>query len=209
MPMTTAQLTAPNLAAADSVGQVVGPFKWTPSQVGHECMFFSVSATGDAGNIDGHVVGPIPEWRLVPHDNNIGQRNVCPVAMALAEVAWEKLPFWIRNRGRKPVKLGVDISLPAWLSKLGWKFDIPQISKERPSVKAGDQLKVALVMTKGKAFDQKVLQEQRDHDITVTVLYDGSPAGGMTYRITPSTKKIAVPSAKRAAPARKANGKRR
>jgi len=45
MPMTTAQLPAPNLAASDAVGEVVGPFEWTPSQVGHECMFFSVSAT--------------------------------------------------------------------------------------------------------------------------------------------------------------------
>ena len=44
VPMTTSQLPAPNLAANDSVGVVVGPFKWTPSQVGHECMFFSVSA---------------------------------------------------------------------------------------------------------------------------------------------------------------------
>jgi zinc metalloprotease ZmpB len=60
-PMTTPQLPAPNLAAGDAIGVIVGPFKWVPSQVGHECMFFSVSATGDAGNIDGHVVGPMPE----------------------------------------------------------------------------------------------------------------------------------------------------
>ena len=79
VPMTTSLLPAPNLAANNSVGVVVGPFQWTPSQVGHECMFFSVYGKGDAGNIDGHVVGPIPEWRLVPHDNNIGQRNVHPV----------------------------------------------------------------------------------------------------------------------------------
>ena len=60
-PMITAQLSAPNLAANDMTGVVVGPFQWMPSQVGHECMFFSVSATGDAGNIDGHVTGPIGE----------------------------------------------------------------------------------------------------------------------------------------------------
>ena len=46
-------------------------------------MFFTVSATGDPCNIDGRVVGPIPEWRLVPHDNNIGQRNVAPVASGI------------------------------------------------------------------------------------------------------------------------------
>lgn len=192
LPMTTPQLTAPNLAASDNVGEVVGPFNWIPSQVGHECMFFSVSATGDPGNIDGQVIGPIPEWRLVPHDNNIGQRNVHPVSPMLVDVPWEKLPFWIRNHGKLPVRLGVDIKLPGWLAKLGWKFDIPQITKERASVKPGEQLKVTIAMTKGKAFDEEVLQKETDHDIVLTVLYDGLPAGGMTYRITPSGKKKGV-----------------
>jgi hypothetical protein len=189
LPMATPQLTAPNLAASDNVGEVVGPFKWMPSQVGHECMFFSVSASGDPGNIDGRVVGPIPEWRLVPHDNNIGQRNVHPVPPALVKVPWEKLPFWIRNHGKQPVRLGVDIKLPPWLAKLGWKFDIPQITKEKVSVKAGEMLKVALSMTKGKAFDEKVLAKERDRDIVLTLLYDDMPAGGMTYRITPGGKR--------------------
>jgi zinc metalloprotease ZmpB len=197
VPMTTPQLTAPNLAASDSVGEVVGPFKWIPSQVGHECMFFSVSASGDPGNIDGQVIGPIPEWRLVPHDNNIGQRNVHPVAMSLVKVPWEKLPFWIRNHGKLPVRLGVDIKLPAWLARLGWKFDVPEITKQRTTIKPGAQLKVAISMTTGKAFDAKVLQKEKDHDIVLTVLYDGMPAGGMTYTITPPDKKPGVKIARK------------
>jgi hypothetical protein len=194
LPMTTPQLTAPNLAANDSVGVVVGPFKWIPSQVGHECMFFSVSATGDPGNVDGHVVGPIPEWRLVPHDNNIGQRNVCPVPMLLGDIKWETLPFWLRNHGKLPVPLGLDIKLPAWLAKLGWKFDVPQITtpgggRGGAVLKPEDLLKVTISMTKGKAFDEKVLQNEKDHDIVLTVLYNGLPAGGMTFQITPPEKK--------------------
>jgi hypothetical protein len=189
LPMTTPQLTAPNLAASDNAGVVVGPFKWMPSQVGHECMFFSVSAKGDAGNVDGHVVGPIPEWRLVPHDNNIGQRNVHPVDNELNLVNWERLPFWIRNNGKLPVLLGVDIKLPAWLAKLGWKFDLPQITKERVSLKAGSKpLQVAIAMTKGKPFDKTVLMNERDHDIVLTVLHDKMPVGGMTFRITAGAK---------------------
>jgi hypothetical protein len=189
VPMATPQLAAPNLAASDSVGVVVGPFKWTPSQVGHECMFFSVSAKGDVGNIDGHVVGPIGEWRLVPHDNNIGQRNVHPVDNQLDLVKWEALPFWIRNHGKVPVRLGVDIKLPAWLAKLGWKFDIPEITRERTSLRPGRPLKVTIAMTKGKPFDEKVLKQERDHDIVFTVLHDNAPVGGMTFRISPRTKK--------------------
>ena len=186
--MSTPQLTAPNLPANDTIGVVVGPFKWVPSQVGHECMFFSVSARGDASNIDGGITGPIPEWRLVPHDNNIAQRNVHPVKSLLAEVVWEKLPFWIRNRGRLPVKLGADIKLPSWLAKLGWKFTIPQITGKQAVAKPDELVKVNLAVTKGKTFDDKVLAQEKDHDIVVTVLHDGAPVGGMTFRITPAAE---------------------
>jgi hypothetical protein len=79
--MATPQLAAADLAANDSVGAVVGPFNWVPSQAGQVSMFFSVSANGDASNIDGAVTGPIPAWRLVPHDNNIAQRDVHPVEL--------------------------------------------------------------------------------------------------------------------------------
>jgi hypothetical protein len=89
--MATPQLTAPDLAANNSfrsdlfkltnIGEIVGPFEWVPSQLGHECMAFTVSAKGDPCNIDGRVTGPIPAWRLVPHDNNIGQRNVYPTPL--------------------------------------------------------------------------------------------------------------------------------
>jgi len=78
LPMSTNQLAVGNLASGAST--VVGPFEWTPSQLDHECIFFSVSALGDASNIDGRITGQIPEWRLVPNDNNIAQRNVTPVA---------------------------------------------------------------------------------------------------------------------------------
>ena len=188
LPMTTPQLSAPNLAAANSVGEIVGPFQWTPSQVGHECMFFSVSASGDASNIDGGLTGPIQEWRLVPNDNNIGQRNVHPVSAALSKVAWEKLPFWVRNHNREPVKLGVSIKLPTWLAKLGWTFDIPAISREGVVVKSGELRQVALTMTAGKPFTATALTRARDRDIVVTVLQDGLAVGGMTFRITPPGK---------------------
>jgi hypothetical protein len=152
-------------------------------------MFFSVSATGDPGNVDGHVIGPIPEWRLVPHDNNIGQRNVHPVNFQLDLVDWDRLPFWIRNHGKAPVLLGVDIKLPAWLAKLGWKFDVPQITKERVSLKPDSRpLKVAIAVSKGKPIDKTVLENERDHDIVLTVLHDQMPVGGMTYRISVDAK---------------------
>ena len=189
IPMTTPQLAGPNLAASDNVGQVVGPFLWAPSQVGHECMFFSVSAAGDPGNIDGHVVGPIPEWRLVPHDNNIGQRNVHPVAPALAEVPWAKLPFWIRNHGTLTTRIGLAVKVPVWVAKLGWEFDVPAITKGKLSIKPGDRVPVTVAVTAGKPLTASKVQAATDLDIVLTVLFDGAPAGGMTYRITAPKKK--------------------
>ncbi|HEX8258507.1 MAG TPA: hypothetical protein VF589_12825 [Allosphingosinicella sp.] len=188
-PMTTAQLAAPNVAAGDMAGVVVGPFQWTPSQVGHECMFFSVSAQGDAGNIDGRVVGPIPEWRLVPHDNNLGQRNVHPVEAPLTGVQrgieWERLPFWIRNHGRKAVRTTVEVKLPAWLAKLGWAFNVPQAARRKLVIKPGEMAKVTLAEAKkGRPIAPEDFARQRDRNIVVTVLQEGIPVGGMTFQLT-------------------------
>lgn len=186
MPMTTPQLAAPNLAANDNIGVVVGPFKWVPSQVGHECMFFSVSSTGDASNIDGGITGAIDEWRLVPNDNNIAQRNVHPVNSTLGPEIWKKLPFWIRNHAQKPAAMTVDVTMPQWLARLGWKFDVPKLTQTRTVMKPGALLQVEASAMAGKPVTDKMLAQQADHDIVFTILSDGTPVGGMTFRITPA-----------------------
>jgi zinc metalloprotease ZmpB len=83
-PMDTRQL---NVAGGIPPGGnvVVGPFSWTPRNVGKETILMEVSADGDFSNIDPRTffpcaTGPTPEWQLVPFDNNLGQRNVAPVA---------------------------------------------------------------------------------------------------------------------------------
>jgi hypothetical protein len=78
-PMSTPQLNGANVPPNNAAEITVGPFKWIPSAIGHECMFMVVSANGDPSNISNMTAGDsIPEWRLVPNDNNIGQRNVFP-----------------------------------------------------------------------------------------------------------------------------------
>ena len=83
-PMDTRQL---NVAGGIPPGGnvVVGPFNWTPRNVGKETILMEVSADGDFSNIDPRTffpcaTGPTQEWQLVPFDNNLGQRNVAPVA---------------------------------------------------------------------------------------------------------------------------------
>ena len=187
MPMDTPQLTAPDLAANDSVGEVVGPFEWVPSQAGHECMFFSVSATDDAGNIDGRVTGPIPEWRLVPHDNNIGQRNVAPVAAGFAGLvaSFERRPLWIRNTFARDVRVEIEVKLPEALRENKWQLRIVGEGGSAFTMKAGERRKVLMEMVAGTTAEPRVAAHER---IELTVKQDGIVVGGMTYYVDPSLR---------------------
>lgn len=54
-------------------GACVGPFEWQPNvnAYGHDCMLMVVTVTSDPSNVDNFTAGEvIPEWRLVPNDNN-------------------------------------------------------------------------------------------------------------------------------------------
>ena len=73
-PATTGQLAAGG--PLPSGGQtVVGPFSWSSAAAGTVALLASASATGDLSNAD-TVGGPIANWRLIPFDNNLAQRDV-------------------------------------------------------------------------------------------------------------------------------------
>jgi len=73
-------LQTPSRAAADvppqSPGMIVGPFEWTPS-AGDNYILMAVSAARDPSNLSKFSANKqIPDWRLVPNDNNLGMRKV-------------------------------------------------------------------------------------------------------------------------------------
>jgi len=186
IPMTTAQLAAPNLAASDSTGVVVGPFEWTPSQVGHECMFFSVSAAGDPSNIDGRITGSIPEWRLVPHDNNIGQRNVHPVAISLSRDDLRRRLFWLHNPFDRHVQVKLGATLPAFLRERGWRLDFVSAGGPSFGMQPGASKEIVFAMAAGEPIDRESLPvSAADRTIVVTAEAAGIPLGGMAYVIDP------------------------
>jgi hypothetical protein len=195
--MTDVLLVAPNIAANDSTGEIVGPFQWTPSQVGHECMFFSVYATGDPGNIDGRVTSSIPEWRLVPNDNNIGQRNVSPVpgagGAAPFKASFQRRPFWLYNPFEREANIKLIVSLPKFLKELGWEILFINAGGSNFSLKPGIKKEIFLDIKEGKGFSSEtVLQNESDNMITVTAYADGITIGGMSYQIDPHMKKSNV-----------------
>ena len=75
-PLTTPRLEAGSIASQGDV--IIGPFEWTPTQLGNVNILASVSATGDTSNAE-TVNGPISNARLVPLDNNLAQRDMVAV----------------------------------------------------------------------------------------------------------------------------------
>jgi len=195
-PMTTAQILFPGPLASGG-NTVVGPFEWTPTTVGHECLLMIVSTPGDRSVVDpvgGTVTGgSIPHWRLVPFDNNIAQRNVAPVSggsrAALVESLGSRVFEIVNPSKRKKTVVSVEVAVPQVLAKLGWSVRLKGVKAERFTLAAGQRVKVQLVPTAGAPFSSKLLRTQRRLPrIDVTVLMDGVVVGGMTFPVDPSWK---------------------
>ncbi|HKG89764.1 MAG TPA: hypothetical protein VKA95_15710, partial [Nitrososphaeraceae archaeon] len=83
-PLTTAELpvVGTSIAPNNTEEKIIGPFEWIPeiNANGYDSIIMVVSADNDASNIDNFTSGEtISDWRLVPNDNNTGQRNMVPV----------------------------------------------------------------------------------------------------------------------------------
>jgi hypothetical protein len=191
-PMTTAQLAAPDVAPNDAAELVVGPFSWTPSQVGHECMLMIVSAAGDPSNIDNFQPGDtIPEWRLVPHDNNIGQRNVHPVPGGggvkglLEGLANQR--FWVRNPNRRTARIQLVATLPAFLEERGWKLGFGSAGGASFTMEPGQMKEVTLSVSPGREFTARdaAAVEPAGRMVSVETYADGILIGGMSYAVEP------------------------
>lgn len=195
--MTTASINVPGtIAPGDTVR--VGPFEWTPSTVGHECMLMSVSATGDLSNVDTAsglpcATGPTPHWRLVPFDNNIGQRNVAPVAGGggLTALAGSFGPrhFWVNNPYSFEGRVELEASLPKFLVERGWRGHFANPGGASFTLVARDSREVLFKLEPGSEFSAADVREAGPTvNIVVRALVNGIPLGGMTYVIDPHLK---------------------
>ena len=126
---TTPSINVGTINANNTEEVKVGPFEWTPNinAYGHDCMLMVVTANGDVSNVDNFTAGEtIPEWRLVPNDNNIGQRNVIPVpgggGMEGIMAGLNGVSFFAGNPNPRRGKMTFHVTLPSLLSKLGWRL---------------------------------------------------------------------------------------
>ncbi len=184
--MDTPEIAVGALAAGAET--VVGPFEWTPTTEGHECILASVSADGDESNAD-TVNGDIPHWRLVPFDNNIAQRNVSPelpdedgLVASLTNRS-----FWVNNPYNRVVNIELDVSLPNILHKRGWTIKFKNVNSNRFTLAPRADKKITFSLIPGHKFDRSDLSPEGEA-IDINTLIDHIIVGGMTYLIDPNLK---------------------
>jgi zinc metalloprotease ZmpB len=189
-PFTTASISVGTVNANNTQEVVVGPFKWTPNigANGHDCMLMVVKADGDASNVDNFTAGEtIPEWRLVPNDNNIGQRNVNPVPGGGPEglmAGVNGMSFLVGNPNPRRGKMTFNVILPSLLSRLGWRLELVGVG-DGFTLASGAKREVSIKLHPGKPFTRDAVEATKDRDIRIDVLANDNLIGGMTYRLDP------------------------
>jgi hypothetical protein len=195
-PMTTAQVSAGTLQPNNTEEKTVGPFEWTPvtNAWGHDCMLMIVSSTGDPSNVDTFTAGEVVEdWRLVPNDNNVAQRNVTLVpgggGLQGLMAGLHGKGFWVGNPGRRAAHVAVSVALPPLLARRGWRIGLRDLPAEGARLKAREQRLVTFEVHAGSPFTQADSAAAAERDIVVTATADGAIIGGMVYRIDPAIER--------------------
>jgi len=186
--MTTAQISAPDIPPGGEV--VVGPFEWTPTTADHECLLMIASSAGDPSNVANFGPGEsIAEWRLVPHDNNIAQRNVHPVPAAAGAAGivavLDGRAFTVHNPFEARASFTVDIALPRVMADRGWQVRAASKGGAAFRLAAGGTRTVRLAVTPGAEISADQVVASPSRDVVVSVRGDGILLGGMTYRLDP------------------------
>jgi len=190
LPMATAQLPAPNVPANNGGEVTVGPFNWVPFHLGHECMIMIVSATGDGSNVDNiHPGDLIPDWRLVPNDNNIGQRNVAPVVggggtSGLTE-DFDGLEFELKNPLMKAATMVVTATLPPLLEERGWRLEFTSRGGASFPLQPGQSRTVVMRLAPGQPFETADVEGAAERTIQVRGTAGGILVGGLSYVLDP------------------------
>ncbi len=192
LPMNTTQLTADNVPANNAAEITIGPFEWVPTHVGHECMFMIVSADGDTSNVDKIAAGDsIPEWRLVPNDNNIGQRNVFPISGGGTSgliTSFDRAQFQLKNPNLDTARMEIRTLLPAFLERRGWKIEFLNPGGAAFRLRAGESQHIIMKLIPGDDFTPEDVDGSPDKTVHLYGYANGILVGGMSYELDPKLK---------------------
>ena len=186
-----------SIAGNNAAEVTVGPFEWEPNinAYGHDCVLMIASVAGDPSNVDNFTATEtVQEWRLVPHDNNVGQRNV---SVLPGESGGETLMaslngafFMAGNNLNKRAKMVLQATLPAVLAAKGWKLKFVDIPTNAFSLNAGEKRKVHMELQPGSEFTKADILGAANRLISVDLFANGILLGGMSYYIDPNLKTV-------------------
>jgi hypothetical protein len=174
-PTDTPSINVGNIPASGR--HVVGPFPWTPTHVGHECVFAIVECANDhAVTQDLAPMTTVAHSDLVPFDNNIAQRNLYPTAAKGKKVRG----FWVSNPNfeRSVVNLHFESTLP-----LGWTFRTNLASTEAIDLAARERRWVEVTIDQG--IGQEITDFANPPGLTITGSIGGKLIGGMSFYAAP------------------------
>lgn len=190
-----AGLVAGSVAANSAAEVTLGPFEWQPNinAYGHDCVLMIASVAGDPSNVDNFAPGEtIAEWRLVPNDNNIGQRNVQVVpgggGMEGLMQGLDDHVFFAGNTFIRRATMQLQVELPELLRAGGWQLRFQGLATNRFVLGPRETRLIRIELVPGADFGPEDVSGTSDRDISVTLLADGMVLGGMTYRLDPSLK---------------------
>lgn len=175
LPMDTPSLTVSNIPAGGKV--VVGPFPWTPTEVGHECTLAIVECASDHAVTQDLAPGAhVAHSDLVPMDNNIAQRNLVPTAAKGKTVRG----FYVHNphRERSVFELHFENTLPP-----GWHFHTSVPDPRQIVLGPGERRWIDLTID--QAGGKEVTTFDRPMRVAVTCTSGGRLIGGMTFYLAP------------------------
>jgi hypothetical protein len=154
----------------------VGPFPWTPTVVGHECVLVIAECANDkAITQDLLATDHVLHSDLVPFDNNIEQRNLVPTAAKSKMVRG----FYVNNPYSEvqTVKLNFESSLPE-----GWHWRSNIVGNQ---IRLGPLERRWVDLIIDQAGGQEVTQFESPQTLTITGTIDDRVIGGMTFYIAP------------------------
>ncbi len=174
LPMDTPSVAVPNVLPGVGNHIVVGPFPWTPTVVGHECVLAVVECANDhAVTQDLLAADHAADGDLVPFDNNIAQRNLNPTPAK----SGGKFRFVVRNPFdvAKTLEFRIHSTLPE-----GWRWQIPN---QRIALEPRERMWVELTID--RAAGPEVTVFDRPFQVQVTGVIDSRAIGGMTFYLAP------------------------
>jgi hypothetical protein len=190
-----AGLVAASVPASNAGEVTVGPFEWEPNinVYGHDCVLMIASVASDPSNVDNFSAGEtIAEWRLVPNDNNIGQRNVQVVpgggGMEGLLAGLDDHVFLAGNTFIRRATMQLQVELPELLRAKGWQLRFQGLATDRFVLGPREKRLLRIELVPGDDFTPDEVAGTSERDIAVTLLADEMVLGGMTYRLDPAVK---------------------